>query len=190
MQLTLALPYMAVLIILASLVIRQRINEAIKKKNEQDIPMFSNEQIEEFEDAFSVYDVNGKGNIKVGDVFPLIRSLGYNPLEVKVWVFMNELDLTANRKLKFAEFLRLMAALIMDEDEREQQALDSIRVFDSEERGYISSEELRTALKCMPGSAQMRDFELREILRKADPDMDGKINIQDFQSLLPSVRLK
>ena len=66
----------------------------------------------------------------------------------------------------------------MDEDEREQQALDSIRVFDSEERGYISSEELRTALKCMPGSAQMRDFELKEILRKADPDMDGKINIQ------------
>lgn len=48
----------------------------------------------EFEDAFSVFDVRGSGLIRVSAVFPLIRSLGHNPLEAKVWVFMNELDLT------------------------------------------------------------------------------------------------
>ena len=52
----------------------------------------------EFEDAFSVYDVRGSGRIKVGAVFPLIRSLGYNPPEAKVWVFMNELDLTGEMR--------------------------------------------------------------------------------------------
>ena len=88
------------------------------------------------------------------------------------------LELPANRKLKFVEFVRLMAALIIDEDENEEPAQDSIRVFDSEELGYISSEELKTALKCMPGSAHMRDFELQDILQKADPNKDGKINIQ------------
>ncbi|XP_022789595.1 uncharacterized protein LOC111329227 [Stylophora pistillata] len=170
---------------------QQIINQAIRKENEQDVPLFSNEQIEEFEDAFSVYDVRGTGKIKVGAVFPLIRSLGYNPPEAKVWVFMNELDLTANRKLKFEEFVRLMEALINDENEHEQPSLDSIRVFDPEELGYISSKDLKTALKSMPGSAHVRDFELRDILRKADPDRDGKINIQDFQRLLePSVGLK
>lgn len=30
----------------------------------------------------------------------------------------------------------------------------------------------------MPGSAYMSDFELRDILQKADPDKDGKIDIQ------------
>jgi len=121
----------------------QRINEAIRKENEQDVPIFNKEQIE------------------------------------------------ANRKLKFAEFLRLIAALIIDEEDNEEQTLNPTRVFDPEERGYFSSEELKTALKRMPGSSQMRDFELRDILRKADPDRDGKINIQDFQRLLePLVRLK
>ena len=48
----------------------------------------------EFEDAFSVFDVNGSGKIKVSDVFPLIRSLGHNPLEAAVWCYMNELGLT------------------------------------------------------------------------------------------------
>ena len=71
-----------------------------------------------------------------------------------------------------------MAALIIDEENNEEQTLDSIRVFDSEERGYFSSEELKTALKRMLGSSQIRDFEMRDILRKADPDEDGKINIQ------------
>jgi len=46
-----------------------------------------------FEDAFSVFDVNGNGKIKVRDVFPLIRSLGHNPIEAAVWCYLNELDL-------------------------------------------------------------------------------------------------
>lgn len=71
-----------------------------------------------------------------------------------------------------------MAALIIDEENNEEQTLNSIRVFDSEERGYFSSEELKAALKRMPGSSQLKDFEMRDILRKADPDEDGKINIQ------------
>ena len=65
----------------------------------------------------------------------------------------------------------------MDED-REEHGLDTIRVFDSEQLGYINSVELETALRCMPGSAQMKEFELRHILRLADPDGDGKIDIQ------------
>lgn len=162
---------------------QQRINEAIKTENEQEIPVLSDEEIEDFEDAFSVFDVNGNGTIKVGDVFPLIRSLGRNRHENEIWCYMNKLGLTANRKIKFVEFLRLMAALIRDEN-RTEHGLDAIRVFDSEQRGYISSAELEMALKCMPGSKQITDFELRDILRLADPDGDGRIHIPDFRSLV------
>lgn len=71
-----------------------------------------------------------------------------------------------------------MEALIIDENENEEPSLDSIRVFDPEELGFVSSEDLKIALKSMPGSAYMSDFELRDILQKADPDKDGKIDIQ------------
>lgn len=71
-----------------------------------------------------------------------------------------------------------MEALIIDENENEEPSLDSIRVFDPEELGFIGSEDLKIALKSMPGSAYMSDFELRDILQKADPDKDGKIDIQ------------
>lgn len=52
-----------------------------------------------YEDAFSVYDVRGNGLIKINDVFPLIRSLGHNPLEAAVWCYMNDLGLTGERDL-------------------------------------------------------------------------------------------
>ncbi|XP_068680160.1 uncharacterized protein [Montipora foliosa] len=77
---------------------RQKIiYEAIKKENRRDSSPFSDEDIEDYEDAFSVYDVKGKGNIRVNDVFPLIRSLGHNPLEAAVWCYMNELGLTGKK---------------------------------------------------------------------------------------------
>lgn len=69
-----------------------------------------------------------------------------------------------------------MATLITDE-ERDEHGLDAIRVFDSEERGYINSSELNTALTCMPGNEQITDSELRDIIRLADPDEDGQIYI-------------
>ena len=83
--------------------------------------------------------------------------------------------ISANRRIKFTEFLRIMATLITDE-EREEHRLDTIRVFDPEERGYINSSELETALKRMPGNEQMTDSELLDIIRLADPDGDGQIH--------------
>lgn len=71
-----------------------------------------------------------------------------------------------------------MESLITDEERKENGCIDALRVFDSDQRGYISLNELQVALRNMPGSAQMKEFELRDILQEADPDGDGKVKIQ------------
>lgn len=71
-----------------------------------------------------------------------------------------------------------MESLITDEERKENGCIDALRVFDSDQRGYISLNELQVALRSMPGSAQMKEFELRDILHEADPDGDGKVKIQ------------
>ena len=76
------------------------------------------------------------------------------------------------------EFIRVMESLITDEERKENGCIDALRVFDSDQRGYISLNELQVALRSMPGSAQMKEFELRDILQEADPDGDGKVKIQ------------
>ena len=76
------------------------------------------------------------------------------------------------------EFIRVMESLITEEERKENGCIDAVRVFDSDQRGYISLNELQEALRSMPGSAQMKEFELRDILQEADPDGDGKVKIQ------------
>lgn len=71
-----------------------------------------------------------------------------------------------------------MEYLITDEEREENGCIDAVRVFDSDQRGYISLNELQVALRSMPGSAQMKEFELRDILQEADLDGDSRVKIQ------------
>lgn len=87
-------------------------------------------------------------------------------------------SIEGKRKITFVEFIRVMESLITDEEGKENGCIDALRVFDSDQRGYISLNELQVALRSMPGSAQMKEFELRDILQEADPDGDGKVKIQ------------
>ncbi|EDO46539.1 predicted protein, partial [Nematostella vectensis] len=95
----------------------------------------------EFEDAFSVYNKDGSDNIKTTLVFNLIRSLGHNPPEHEVWEYLNELGLTANSKLKFRDFVKLMAVIITEQN-TEKEINSALNVFDTDQRGYITVEEL------------------------------------------------
>ena len=84
-----------------------------------------------------------------------------------------------------------MESLITDEEREESGCIDAVRVFDSDQRGYISLNELQVALSSMPGSAQMKEFELRDILQEADPDGDGKVKIQgEWISLMIKENIK
>jgi Ca2+-binding EF-hand superfamily protein len=48
----------------------------------------------EFDDAFSMFSKDLSGSIKITKIFNLIRSIGHNPAEHVVWVYLNELGLT------------------------------------------------------------------------------------------------
>ena len=71
--------------------------------------------------------------------------------------------------------------VIIEEQNLQNQVLDAVRVFDDEETGYISVDELKEAFEQMPGRNKVRDFELRDILRKADPNQEGKISTKGGQ---------
>lgn len=90
-------------------------------------------------------------------------------------------ELLANRRVTFLEFVKLMGVII-EEQNLQNQVLDAVRVFDDEETGYISVDELKEAFEQMPGRNKVRDFELRDILRKADPNQEGKISTKGGQT--------
>lgn len=69
----------------------------------------TDEQIEEFRDAFSVFDQNGDGTINAKELGIVLRSLGQNPTEKELQEVINTVDDDKNGLLDFSEFLHLMA---------------------------------------------------------------------------------
>ena len=68
--------------------------------------------------------------------------------------------------------------VIVCEQNPEYEVTSASNVFDTDERGFVTVQELYEAFERMPGRERMKDFELREIIRKADPAGRGIIRLK------------
>ena len=66
------------------------------------------EQIADYKEAFSLFDKDGDGIIKVSDLGLLVRSLNLNPTESEIAEMQNDVDPDGTGKVDFPEFISLM----------------------------------------------------------------------------------
>ena len=81
---------------------------------------FTKEQIDEFKEAFTVFDKDGDGTITDKELGTVMRSLEQNPTEAELQEMISEVDSDGNGILGFPEFLTLMARKMKDTDVEEE----------------------------------------------------------------------
>ncbi|VAI30019.1 unnamed protein product [Triticum turgidum subsp. durum] len=123
------------------------------------------EQIQEFREAFSLFDKDGDGTITTKELGTVMRSLGQHPTE---------------EELK--DFLGLVARQMRGDAEAEEELHEAFRVFDKDNNGFISLDELRTVMKNL--GEKLSEDELNEMLQEADADGDGQINYKEFAKVM------
>ncbi|KAF4531407.1 hypothetical protein B566_EDAN009649 [Ephemera danica] len=69
-----------------------------------------------------------------------------------------------------------------DADDANQDLIAAFRVFDRDSNGFITMDELRSAMEMIGES--VTEMELGEMLALADIDRDGRINYEEFAKLL------
>lgn len=74
-----------------------------------------------------------------------------------------------------AEFLALMSWK-MKEADHEQEILEAFKVFDRDNDGFITAEELRHVMTSI--SEQLTDAEVDAMIREADQNGDGQIDCE------------
>jgi calmodulin len=144
------------------------------------VETLSAEQIQEFRQAFDIIDRNGDGVITVDDLATVMRAIGQSPNHGELQDMIREVDADGNDTIDFTEFLALMSRQMRQSD-IEEELKQTFRVFDRDNDGFITPQELRTLLISLglDSSAQV----IRAMIGEADRDRDGKINFAEFRAL-------
>ena len=72
------------------------------------LPELTDEQIEEFREAFNLFDLDGGGSIDAKELGTVMRSLGQNPPDEELQAMIDEVDEDGGGEIEFDEFCTLM----------------------------------------------------------------------------------
>jgi len=76
---------------------------------------FTDEQLEEFKQAFYAFDDDGGGSIGKEELTQLLEALGENLTEDEIGAMMREVDEDGSGQIDFEEFLGMMKKKMMNE---------------------------------------------------------------------------
>lgn len=88
---------------------------------------------------------------------------------------VNEVDQDGNGTIEFNEFLQMMSKKMKDADS-EDELREAFRVFDKNNDGLISSNELRHVMTSL--GERLSEEEVDDMIKEADLDGDGQVNYE------------
>jgi calmodulin len=141
------------------------------------------EQIAEFQEAFSLFDKDKTGTIPTKELGTVLRSLGQNPTEEELQETINEIDADGSGDVDFSEFLTMMARKMKDTDYSEEEIKDAFKAFDKDGNGFILKADVRRVMASL--GEKLTDEEVDEMMLIAEADLDGnQINYEEFVKMM------
>mmetsp|Transcript_86472 Transcript_86472/g.201200 ORF Transcript_86472/g.201200 Transcript_86472/m.201200 type:complete len:154 (+) Transcript_86472:56-517(+) len=132
--------------------------------------------VEEFREAFELFDKDGLGSISVEDVGVFMKALGrrLSSDELKA---MTEGEVDSVGRIQFPQFIKLVAAKLQETDSIEDMR-EAFLVFDRDKSGSISGSELKHVMHSL--GEQVTTEEVEEMIKEVSPDGNGELSFEDF----------
>ena len=108
-------------------------------------------------------------------------SLGMEAKNPMIYQMVADLDKDGSGQIDFDEFLAMMTTSPSQNESREEVS-KVFSLFDTEHQGYVSIRDLRKISKEL--GELHDDNELQDMIEKADYDLDGVVNLEEFYNIL------
>ncbi|CAO1346834.1 unnamed protein product [Diamesa serratosioi] len=134
------------------------------------------ESVEEFQEAFNLFDNRGDGKIQQQQIGECLRALGQNPTESDVKKFTHQLK--PDERISFEVFLPIYQAISKQRSgDTADDFVEGLRHFDKDASGFISSAELRHLLTTL--GEKLSDDEVENLMNNQE-DSQGNVNYEEF----------
>ena len=112
-----------------------------------------------------------------------MRLLGQNVDEDELLEMINEVDEDGNGTIEFDEYMALMG-YNMESLDTVDSLCTAFSKFDDYGDGFVPARELRHIMKNV--GEKLKEDELDELIKEADPDMHGMVDYRKFAELMMS----
>eukprot|EP00696_Hemimastix_kukwesjijk_P016106 gnl/Hemi2/4404_TR1544_c0_g1_i1.p1 gnl/Hemi2/4404_TR1544_c0_g1~~gnl/Hemi2/4404_TR1544_c0_g1_i1.p1 ORF type:complete len:161 (+),score=33.67 gnl/Hemi2/4404_TR1544_c0_g1_i1:43-525(+) len=130
--------------------------------------------------AFVQYDTKTEGRISLKDLHKALVALGYQLGESTMLGMLTE-EARSRKSVDYVQYLQLVEDAVRGEELQvaEEDIVDAFSVFDSDEDGFVTVDEIRTCLTTR-GSDKLSEQEVNEVLKVMQPDAQQRIDYQAF----------
>ncbi|KAK2908541.1 hypothetical protein Q8A67_004378 [Cirrhinus molitorella] len=147
---------------------------------------FSADQIEDFKEAFGLFDRVGDNKVAFNQVADIMRALGQNPTNKDVKKILGDpsADDMANKRIDFDAFLPMLKTVDAIQKGTYDDYVEGLRVFDKEGNGTVMGAELRIVLSTL--GEKMNETEI-DSLMQGQEDENGSVHYEAFVKHIMSV---
>jgi len=116
------------------------------KRPEKKVQGFSDDQIEEIREAFSLFDTDGSGAINYKELKAAMKALGFDTGKEEMQKIIEDIDADGSGEIEFPEFMQMMTGKMGAVDTREG-ILKLFEKFDRGGKGYIDVSDVKHIAK-------------------------------------------